>query len=173
MIYRNDVDALAARHRELDSEVQARIRERDDVAHMLAEARDRDAEERRVADLLADGPRKRRRRRLRLAAIALALVGLAIAGTTLYREHVARMRETRIDNAIAVMQSFTAEMCQCTTSECAAKVSDEMVKWSQRMVKEVGGPITPKPTDEQIKLMTEIGERMGKCMQRAMGASAP
>ncbi len=106
MVYRNDVDALAARHRELEAELQRRIRERDDVAHMLAEARDRDAEERRVADLLADGPRRRRRRRWRIAVIALALVGIAIGGVLRYRKHIASTREARLEDAIATMRGL-------------------------------------------------------------------
>ncbi len=44
-----------------------------------------------------------------------------------------------------------------------------MTKWGERMAKEIG---EPKPTEEQIKRMVEIGERMGKCMQRAMAQSS-
>ena len=39
MSYRDDLDALAARHAALDAEVNARTKERDDVAHMLDDAR--------------------------------------------------------------------------------------------------------------------------------------
>jgi hypothetical protein len=168
MVYRNDLDALAVRHRELDAEVQARIRERDDVAHMLAEARDRDAEERRIADLLADGPRRRRRRRLRIAAIALAVVGIVIGTVLVYENHVAYSRHAKIARAMAAMQMFTDKMCACTTLACAQGVSDEMMKWSQEVVKEMGAPVDPKPTEAEMKKMTEIGMRMGQCMQHAM-----
>jgi hypothetical protein len=39
MTYRSDLDALTARHAALDAEVQAAVRERDEAAHMLDQAR--------------------------------------------------------------------------------------------------------------------------------------
>ncbi|HET9989580.1 MAG TPA: hypothetical protein VFQ65_13705, partial [Kofleriaceae bacterium] len=38
---------------------------------------------------------------------------------------------TEVPEALRVMRHFTDEMCQCTSSTCAQKVSDEMTRWAQ------------------------------------------
>jgi len=68
--------------------------------------------------------------------------------------------------AIVKMKQFTAQMCACTTSGCAQQVSDEMTKWGQEQARDNAEP--PKLTEEETKQFTEIGEQMGKCMQKAM-----
>jgi len=73
--------------------------------------------------------------------------------------------------ALAKMREFTESMCQCKDSACAQKVSDDMTKWSQEMMKEEEEP--PKMTEQEIKEATEIGTRMGECMQKAMMADMP
>jgi hypothetical protein len=72
--------------------------------------------------------------------------------------------------AMAKMREFTDKMCQCTDAECAKKVSDDMVTWSQEMAKEEE---PPKMTEDEIKEATEIGTRMGECMTKAMTAELP
>ncbi|HEX4452887.1 MAG TPA: hypothetical protein VH143_18560 [Kofleriaceae bacterium] len=71
-------------------------------------------------------------------------------------------------DAMVKMEQFETEMCACKDSKCAQKVSDEMAKWSQEMAK--GNRIPPKMSDDDVKRATAIGEAMGKCMQKAMGA---
>jgi hypothetical protein len=71
-------------------------------------------------------------------------------------------------DAIAKMGEFKDKMCACSDTACAQNVSDEMAKWSQQMAKYPGG--SPKMTDEETKRATQIGEDMGRCMQKAMGA---
>jgi hypothetical protein len=68
--------------------------------------------------------------------------------------------------AMAAMTKFKDEMCQCTTSECAQRISDEMTKWGQEQSKDMTEP--PKLSDEETKAFTALGEQMGKCMQKAM-----
>jgi hypothetical protein len=70
--------------------------------------------------------------------------------------------------AMAKMREFRVEMCACSDTACAQRVSDEMATWSQEQAKDSKEP--PKMTDEETKEATQIGEAMGKCMQKAMGA---
>ncbi|HSD87620.1 MAG TPA: hypothetical protein VLB44_08895 [Kofleriaceae bacterium] len=78
-----------------------------------------------------------------------------------------------MSNAAAMrkMHEFADKMCACKDPKCAQDVSDEMVKWSQEMSKQMKEP--PKLSDAEMKEATELGERMGKCMQTAMGAGMP
>jgi hypothetical protein len=73
--------------------------------------------------------------------------------------------------ALATMIRFKDELCQCTTSACAQKVSDEMMKWSQDQARVEQKP--PKMSEEETKVFSEIGEQMGRCMQKAMSAELP
>jgi len=68
---------------------------------------------------------------------------------------------------MAAMTHFADEMCACHDTSCAQRVADEMTKWSQEMAKDQSKP--PKMTDDDVKRATALGERMGKCMQEAMG----
>jgi hypothetical protein len=74
--------------------------------------------------------------------------------------------QEQLQVALAAMTRFKDEFCQCTTSTCAQRVSDEMTKWGQEQAKTEHEP--PKMTEEQTKLFTELGEQMGRCMQKAM-----
>ena len=73
--------------------------------------------------------------------------------------------------AMAAMTHFKDEMCQCTTNACAQNVSDEMTKWGQEQARDRNEP--PKLTDEETKQFTDLGEQMGKCMQKAMSEPPP
>jgi len=166
MVYRNDVEALEARHAELEAQVAERARARDEVAQMLVEARVRRETEHRLADLAAGGPARRRRRAFRIAAVAilLALVGIG----AVYR--FTPTESDRIEAAIRQMSQFTDQMCTCTTSGCAQQVNEAMTKWAQAMAKE----FEPRPNLDagQMKHATEVAERLAKCMMKAMGEPA-
>jgi hypothetical protein len=77
-------------------------------------------------------------------------------------------RASGAGEAMAKMGEFRDEMCACSDTACAQRVSDEMATWSQEQAKDSKEP--PKMTDEETKEATQIGEAMGKCMQKAMGA---
>lgn len=66
MAYRGDVEALEARVAALSADLAQRVRERDEAAQLLAEARARAHAEAYLADLDAGGPARRRRKRLSL-----------------------------------------------------------------------------------------------------------
>jgi hypothetical protein len=73
--------------------------------------------------------------------------------------------------AMTVMHTFEDEMCACKDSPCAQRVSDEMTKWGEEQARDNREP--PKMSDEEVKQFTQIGEHMGKCMQKAMGGGTP
>lgn len=71
--------------------------------------------------------------------------------------------------AMAKMSEFKDQMCTCLNAECAKKVSDEMMKWSQAMAGRATRP--PRMSEADQKKATEIGTAMGECMQKAMAVS--
>lgn len=73
--------------------------------------------------------------------------------------------------AIAKMTELKDKMCACQDAACAQRVSDEMTQWGQQMVRDQRDP--PKMSEDDIKKASEIGEQMGRCMQKAMTPSAP
>lgn len=70
--------------------------------------------------------------------------------------------------AMTAMHGFRDQMCACTDTKCAQLVSDEMTKWGQEQARENRDP--PNMSEDEIKAFTQIGEEMGKCMQKAMSA---
>lgn len=74
------------------------------------------------------------------------------------------------NDALAAMTRFKDELCKCTDTPCAQRVSDEMTRWAQDMAKSQAQP--PKMSDDDLKAATALGEAMGTCMQRAMSAPA-
>ncbi|MEO6772640.1 MAG: hypothetical protein ABI467_06405 [Kofleriaceae bacterium] len=74
---------------------------------------------------------------------------------------------TSTDKAMSAMTKFRDEMCACTDSACAQRVSDEMTKWGQEEARNDQNP--PKMTEDDVKRFTRLGEIMGTCMQKAMG----
>lgn len=82
--------------------------------------------------------------------------------------HAAPIEQQMVDR----MVQFKDEMCTCRDPACVMRVSDEMRAWSEQITSEIGD-VSPKLTDEQTQLATEIGQAMGRCMQAAMSAGAP
>jgi hypothetical protein len=74
---------------------------------------------------------------------------------------------TTIADAIAKMQELTDEMCACTDRACADAVTAKMTQWSSEMA-QAHGEDELKPSDEDVKEMTAVAERLGKCMMTAM-----
>ena len=164
MAYRSDLEALLARHVALEAEVRERIRARDEVARLLAEARALEEAERQLADRAAGGPARRR------TLIAAAMTALTlVAGSVGYR--LAHPKRDHVAEAITQMSLFTDEMCACSNAACAQQVSDAMTKWGIEMARE--SQLPPKLDEAATKRLTEIASRMGTCMSTAMGASNP
>lgn len=159
MAYRSDTDALEARLDVLTKELAERTQARDEVARMLAEARDRDAAQR----WLDERPR-RRRRRIVIAAVASTMLALGGLVTFFVVRH--DPQHERDEQVLRELDQFAGKMCKCTESSCATAVSEQMQKWAQALVKDYDN--TRKPSEELAKRATVIAERLGKCMMKAM-----
>ena len=71
------------------------------------------------------------------------------------------------------MEGFARDMCACAPgdAECAKRVSDQMTKWSQEAAAKTKK--STKMSEAEMKQATEIGTRMGQCMQTAMTPPPP
>jgi hypothetical protein len=168
MAYRNDVDALAARHEVLQAEVDAKTRDRDEVSRLLEEARGRERNEQLYQDYASGGPQRRRRRRVRIA-LALAALMTGMLGIV-FALRVTPRRFDRSADVIAKMQQLADDMCQCRDRQCTERVVDEMMKWSQDQARSVK---PPRLSEQDMRRAEKIGLRMGECMGRAIRVEAP
>jgi len=76
-------------------------------------------------------------------------------------------RHMKVAEAMKKMTEFKDQMCACKDTACAQQVSDVMTKWGQQEAQDMAEP--PKMTEEDTKKFAQVGEDMGKCMQKAMG----
>ncbi len=165
MAYRSDVEALEARFQVLETELAQRVRERDDAARMLDEARRRAHADQIAADLAAGGPARRRRKRVLVAATS-ALVSLFAAAAI----HLATRAHGRIeDEMLTKLAFYTDEMCTCTDKSCAEHVSEDMMRWGQQIERKAR---SVHLDDRMERRATELGRQLGECMKTAMGAQA-
>lgn len=93
--------------------------------------------------------------------------------TTLTGQQADQLAQVRSNfgEALDKMQAFTDRMCQCKDAQCANETSDAITKWAEEMSNRYKEP--PKMSDVDQERASKIGERMGKCMQDAIAASAP
>ena len=162
MTYRSDTDALEARLDVLDKDVANRTRERDEVARLLAEARNTDAARR----WLDERPR-RRRRRIRLVAIASAML-LLIGGLVMFRAIRHHSQHEHDERVLAELQHFADSMCQCKDTQCTSAVSDKMTQWGHQLEQQDDYYKQHKPSDELSQRMMVIVERLSTCMTKVM-----
>lgn len=167
MAYRDDVSALEARLAALSADVAVRVRERDEAARMLDEARARANAEAYLADLDAGGPARRRRKRIRIAAM---IAGLAMIVGGLFAVHLRPQRDHRFDDAMHTFERLTNDMCQCRDNACAMRVSDDMTRWGTQLAKEWP---QPKLDETQTKRANDMAMRLATCMQHAMSVGDP
>jgi hypothetical protein len=156
--YRNDIDALEARHAALEAEVADRTRARDEAARMLDEARGRAAVELRERE----APLRRQR------AIAI-MIFLAVGSIMTYGVVKRLTRETASHKAIRVMQEYTDQMCACFDKKCADHVNEDFTWWATEMAKESRTDDLPSPEDTQKveKIMTRYADCMTKLMNES------
>lgn len=81
-------------------------------------------------------------------------------------------RAASSDQALAMLNAFTEQMCGCTDLQCARTVADRLTAWTQDQATRLKEPV--EMTEGEQKVYQQLGMRMGDCMQRAManGASA-
>jgi len=159
MAYRELVESLAARLEALEAQVGERARERDEVAKLLAEAREHVRREEFAA------ARPHRRKRLRRWIFAIAGAVAVVIGVLAIR-HATR-KPDRMTEAVHRLEAFTFEMCSCSDTKCTQGVTDELMKWAQAEAKKDDAD-PPKPDDQTSKYLQGVVKTMADCLQRAM-----
>jgi len=170
MAYRSDVDALEARLVALRGEVGEKTRERDEVAHLLTEARARAAADGLAADWAAGGPQRRRKRRIWLAAIAATV---ALLGTLLTLRVMQPRHPDPLARVARQLTIFTDAICACHDKQCADGVNDVLTRWAQELARDQQQQAQATPTEDQMKEFQVLGERYATCMTRALTPAAP
>ena len=75
-----------------------------------------------------------------------------------------------MEAAFEKFSEFTDEMCTCADQACAMAVSDKLSKWAETQAR---SGHDPKPSNEQMRRMQELGTRLGECMAKAMSPPTP
>jgi len=70
---------------------------------------------------------------------------------------------------LARLHAFERDMCRCHDAACAKRVSDEMMRWGDEMVKQKV-PL-PEMSKQEMREAQELGVRMGDCMTRALAGA--
>jgi hypothetical protein len=154
MAYRNDLEALEARYRVLDSELAHRVRERDEVKQMLDEARD-------YAEWVERRPERRaRHRRIAISVFATAALVIAGVGYVMISGH----RTRHFDEAFEKFSGFTDQMCACTTKACADRIQTDLTLWAETMAKDEQA--SEKPSPEDIKRISNVAQRYADCLTK-------
>lgn len=159
MIYRDDIEALEARHRALEAEVIERSRARDEVARMLADARARVQHEAAMIDHVVGRARRGRRRMWFACAMAVLVVIGGGIGYGLARSTGPDRDEQMLDR----YERFVDEVCSCVDEACAHKAMAELAAWAQR-VADKGSPLKLGDKPAIIERMTQLADRFTGCM---------
>lgn len=96
-----------------------------------------------------------------LASIALVLLAPAC-----------KKKGASAGEAIARFSEFTDRVCACKDRACTERVTEDMTKWSMDMQR---SHRDAKPTADEMKRMTDLGQRYGECVARfsSSESSAP
>jgi len=158
--YRDDLAALEARHAALSADVEARERERDHAALLIAEARARADDEARLREAIAGGLTRRRRSGAIIAA-AIASVALVIGVTVAALHH---SRASHMERALDTFSVYVDEVCACSDAACSTRVVDELTAWAtNENVKDFDKQV---PDEADMKRAAALSQRFTACMQR-------
>jgi hypothetical protein len=167
MVYRDDVGALEARLETLESELAAKIRQRDEAARLVVEAKARARNDALAADWAAGGPQRRKRQRV--ALIVSAVMALTAAIGLFWKFHFSvDLAQERLDRAVAQFERYTDDICACKDSACAEGVTKQMTAWAAEMAKEEPHPRPGDIDKATMERMQAIGTRMSECMTKVL-----
>lgn len=80
-----------------------------------------------------------------------------------------------VGESLAMFTGFADKMCGCRDTPCADAVQAEFSRWAEDQVK--NNHREEKPSEAKLKQLTQVGERYGECMAKAMddrtGAAQP
>lgn len=74
---------------------------------------------------------------------------------------------TQTELALEAMRGFREQMCACADKACADGVQEDLVQWSMEMAKAADAR-SGSYTDEQMRVMQELGSGYAECMMAAM-----
>ena len=74
--------------------------------------------------------------------------------------------------AVAKMEGFQKQMCECKDKACADKVNEEMTKWGTEMAKNAKPGEAEKPDPDLAKKSADIMTKYTECMTKLMMAGA-
>jgi hypothetical protein len=74
--------------------------------------------------------------------------------------------------AVAKMEGFQKQMCDCKDKACADKVNEDMTKWGTEMAKTAGAAKDEKPDPDLAKKSADIMTKYTECMTKLMMAGA-
>jgi hypothetical protein len=74
--------------------------------------------------------------------------------------------------AVAKMEGFQKQMCDCKDKACADKVNEDMSKWGTEMAKTAGAAKDEKPDPDLAKKSADIMTKYTECMTKLMMAGA-
>jgi len=151
--YRNDIDALEARHAALEAEVADRTRERDEAARMLDEARGRAAVELRERE----APLRRQR------AIAI-MIFLAVGSIMTYGLYKRFHHESDGQKVLRKLEQYENKMCACANRACAEQINQELTNW----ITDYSKNADEKPDPELAKKAADIVTHYSECMTKLM-----
>ena len=72
--------------------------------------------------------------------------------------------------ALAKMEGFQKQMCECKDKACADKVNEEMSKWGTEMAKNAKPGEAEKPDPEMAKKSADVMTKYTECMTKLMMA---
>jgi hypothetical protein len=76
------------------------------------------------------------------------------------------------DSAIGAMTRFTDEMCDCADQACSDAVQARLSEWATQQAREAQAKgESEKPSEQDMKALTEVAMRYGECMQKAMAGT--
>src|SRR5688572_32730574 len=122
--YRSDLEALAARHAALEAEVNDRVKQRDEAARMLEDARARQRAVDRAADFAAREPARRTRRTIVMMVTGLAVVAAFIGMASVRSKD--NERERFYARVMVQFEKFANDACACKDSDCITALNERM-----------------------------------------------
>ena len=153
--YRNDLESLEARHATLETEVADTVRQRDEAARMLEEAR----AQRRAASYA----RPRRPRRTLGVVVAASAVLLLLATVVCVKKR--NKSERRMQHAATQLERLADEVCACPDRACAMAVQGRSSRWG------ITGVSTGGPAPETKRRLNLAGKRLYACMTKFADAN--
>lgn len=79
--------------------------------------------------------------------------------------------KTESQTVMDKMEAFATRMCGCVDRPCADTVQEDMTRWSTEMANRSSEELQRKASEDEMKRMTEVGQKYAECMTKAMTAT--